>query len=131
MQKLFRILFVFTLIFLSACGTKTWVLEKNRLSETGEVKSYVEQLQTAHSDVRGYKVFTIAEGKKMVVVSSGTSDHSFIFKGADVTSDRTTITVEEKIEETNETNSYILIGIDKIKGELTVTNTDGDEFQPI
>lgn len=129
MKKIYLIILVLTTVFLSACGSNTWVLEKERLDEVESVKNYVEQLQNDNTDFRGFKVFTISEGKKMVVVSSGTSNQTIKFKEADVSNNRTTITVEEESMETNEKNSYILIGIDEIKGELSVVNEGGEEYK--
>jgi len=44
MKKVCLILFVLTVAFLSACSSNTWVLEKERLNEVGNVEDYVEQL---------------------------------------------------------------------------------------
>lgn len=116
------------IIFLSACNSNTWVLEKDRLSETGSVKDYVEQLQNDQTDFRGFRVFTISEGKKMVVVSTGTSNQTLEFIDANVADNSTTITVEGKSSETDEENAYILIGIDEIKGELSVVSESGETY---
>ncbi|WP_373893211.1 hypothetical protein [Virgibacillus sp. CBA3643] len=129
MKKVCLILFALTVAFLTACGSNTWVLEKDRLNEVGSVKNYVEQLQNNHTEFRGYRVFTISEGKKMVVVSSGTSNHTLEFTGAGVSNNSTTITVEEETKETDEENSYILIGIDEIKGEFSVVSESGEEYK--
>ena len=127
--------------FLSACGSNndnepfTWVLEKDRLVESGGIEDYVAQLQNEQPDYRpeltefrGYNVFTVSEGMKMVVVSTGLSDKTLEFTGADVSENNTTILVKEVNQESEEENSYILIGIEEIKGELTVFNENGDEF---
>ncbi|MCA1054335.1 hypothetical protein LCM10_04990 [Rossellomorea aquimaris] len=121
------------MLLLSACSitSHTWVLEKDRLSEVSSVKNYVEQLQTNEADLRGYRVFTISEGSKMVVVSSGSIDKALKFVEADVSENNTTISVEEISQNSDEANPYILIGIDEIKGELTVVNENGDEFKVV
>ncbi|MGD6778154.1 hypothetical protein ACQCUO_21455, partial [Sutcliffiella horikoshii] len=62
----------------------------------------------------------------MVVVSSGTSNQTLKFKEADVSNNSTIITVEEESRKTEEKNSYILIGIDEIKGEFSVVNESGE-----
>ncbi|MBU8907470.1 hypothetical protein KH400_12710 [Desertibacillus haloalkaliphilus] len=115
---------------LSACGPNTWVLEKERLGEVGSIENYVWQLQNNKSEFRGYRIFTISEGKKMVVVSTGSSDQTLKFIDADV-SNHTTITVEEENKESDELNSYILIGIDQIKGELSVVSESGEEYHQV
>lgn len=128
MKKIF-LLSVLLVIFLSACGSNTWVLEKERLSEDRDIEAYVKSLQQVHTDFRGYNVITIAEGSKMVVVSTGTDLNTLEFKEADISDDNTVITVEELDKQAvDEENSFILIGIDEIKGELTVVNTNGEEF---
>jgi|SRR5690625_105579 len=129
MRKVCLILFILTVAFLSACGSNTWVLEKDRLNEVGSIENYVEQLQSNHTGFRGYRVFTISEGKKMVVVSSGTSNQTLEFTGEDDSNNSTTITVEKETKETDEENTYILIGIDQIKGELTVVSDSGEEYK--
>lgn len=78
------------------------MLEKNRLDGVGSVKNYVEQLQNNHTDSQGYRVFTISEGKKMVVVSSGTGNQTREFTGADVSNNFKTITVGEETKKTDE-----------------------------
>lgn len=60
-------LFVIMLL-LAGCQSSYWVLEKDRIDKVPDIKSYVKDLQM-HDDVKGYQVFTISEGKKMVVVS--------------------------------------------------------------
>ena len=141
MKKIFLLSFILMMTFLSACGSNndnepfTWVLEKDRLVESGGIEDYVAQLQNEQPDyrpelteVRGYNVFTVSEGMKMVVVSTGLSDKTLEFTGADVSENNTTILVKEVNQESEEENSYILIGIEEIKGELTVFNENGDEF---
>ena len=80
MNKRFLVLVLCFLSFgLVACGGYTpednWVLEKNRLDEVPEIEDYVTSLQVT-PDERGFKVFTIAEGRKMVVVSTGNAKKS-------------------------------------------------------
>lgn len=50
------------------------MLERDRFDEVGSVKNYVEQLQNEHTEFQEFRVFTISEGQKMVVVSTGTSN---------------------------------------------------------
>lgn len=128
MKKIHLVIFVLMVAFLSACGSNTWVLEKDRLEEVGSVKNYVKELQNEYTDFRGFRVFTISEGKKMVVVSTGTSDQVLEFREADVSNNSTTITVEEESTETEEKNPYILIGIDQITGEFSVINESGERY---
>ncbi|WLR42292.1 hypothetical protein LC087_16445 [Bacillus carboniphilus] len=128
MKKLLLLVFLL-LVTLSACVSNTWVLEKDRIDEDSNVGNYVVQLQNNETDFRGYKVFTISEGRKMVVISSGSSDKTLEFSKADITENNTTISIKEINEDAKEKNSYILIGIDRIEGELIVLNESEDQFK--
>lgn len=57
------------MLLLAGCQPSYWVLEKDRVGEgSPDLEIYANYLQM-HDDVKGYQVFTISEGKKMVVVS--------------------------------------------------------------
>ncbi|WP_061809421.1 hypothetical protein [Rossellomorea vietnamensis] len=64
MKKIHLVIFVIMVAFLSACGSNTWVLEKDRFDEVGSVKNYVEQLQNEHTEFQEFRVFTISEVRK-------------------------------------------------------------------
>lgn len=66
----FRWVWLFVIMLLLAgCQSSYWVLEKDRIGEgSSELELYANYLQT-HDDVKGYQVFTILEGRKMVIVS--------------------------------------------------------------
>jgi ABC-type microcin C transport system duplicated ATPase subunit YejF len=128
MKKMSLILITFAITILSACSNSTWVLEKDRIGEDTDIERYADKLQSDYPDFRGYKVFTISEGSKMIVVSTGSSEQSLKFKDAIVTNDKTTITLEEENKQTSEENSFIMIGIEEIKGELSVVNESGDGY---
>ncbi|CAN2249387.1 hypothetical protein [Bacillus vallismortis] len=123
-------LFVFMLL-LAGCQPSYWVLEKDRLDEVTDIKMYVNNLQM-HDDVKGYQVFTISEGKKMVVVSLGSreKDKKLEVSGVKFSPKETIVTVKRKPAPTaNEKNPYILIGLDKIEGEFIVQDESGDRFE--
>ncbi|QIW82011.1 hypothetical protein [Bacillus tequilensis] len=123
-------LFVIMLL-LAGCQPSYWVLEKDRLDEVTDIKMYVNDLQM-HDDVKGYQVFTISEGKKMVVVSLGSSENDKQLEMSDVkfSSKETVVTVKRKpAPKANEKNPYILIGLDKIEGDLIVQDETGDRFE--
>ncbi|MFD2923135.1 hypothetical protein ACFS6F_05145, partial [Halobacillus naozhouensis] len=131
-----KVLFVFMVIFISsilvACGgyspENNWVLEKSRLGEVGEIETYVTKLQN-NSDTRGFKVFTISEGKKMVVVSSGNENKSLELDNVDIVLGDTKITLSESEKKNGENNPYIMVGLGAIEGELSVENVDGNSFE--
>ena len=136
LKKTFLVfIFCFLSFGLVACGGYTpdnnWVLEKSRLDEGPEIENYVTSLQDA-PDKRGFKIFTIAEGRKMVVVSTGNAKKSLELDGVKVDSGDTKVILKEMESNNGEDNNpYIMIGISAIKGTLFVQNTDGisyDEF---
>ncbi|WP_163527223.1 hypothetical protein [Halobacillus ihumii] len=133
-----KVLFVFMFIFISsilvACGgyspENNWVLEKSRLDEVGEIETYVTKLQN-NPDTRGFKVFTIAEDKKMVVISSGNKDKSLELDNVEVVSGDTKITLSEMNRKNGEDNPYIMVGLGAIEGELYVKSIEGNSFDKI
>ncbi|MCY8795380.1 hypothetical protein [Bacillus inaquosorum] len=124
-------LFVIMLL-LAACHPSYWVLEKERIGEgSSDLEIYANYLQM-HNDVKGYQVFTISEGKKMVVVSLGSSENDKQLEVSDVkfSSKETVVTVKRKpAPKANEKNPYILIGLDKIEGAFNVQGEKGDRFE--
>ncbi|QQF63134.1 hypothetical protein I9X38_01970 [Bacillus mojavensis] len=129
----FRWVWLFVIMLLLAgCQSSYWVLEKDRIGEGGsELELYANYLQM-HEDVKGYQVFTISEGKKMVVVSLGSSENDKKLDVSDVkySPTETIVTVKrEPAPKANEKNPYILIGLDKIEGDLIVQDESGDRFE--
>ncbi|MEC2111745.1 hypothetical protein P9F85_10855 [Bacillus stercoris] len=119
------------MLLLAGCQPSYWVLEKDRLDEVTDIKMYVNDLHM-HDDVKGYQVFTISEGKKMVVVSLGSSANDKKLDVSDVkySPKETIVTVKRKpAPKANEKNPYILIGLDKIEGDLIVQDETGDRFE--
>ncbi|KIN26637.1 hypothetical protein B4072_4192 [Bacillus subtilis] len=108
------------------------MLEKDRIGEgSPDLEIYANYLQI-HDDVKGYQVFTISEGKKMVVVSLGSSENEKQLEVSDVnfSPKETIVTVKRKPAPTaNEKNPYILIGLDKIEGEFIVQDEKGNRFE--
>ncbi|PLR88700.1 hypothetical protein [Bacillus halotolerans] len=129
----FRLVWLFVImLLLTGCLSSYWVLEKDRIGEGSfELELYANYLQT-HDDVKGYQVFTILEGRKMVIVSLGSSDKDKKLEVSDVkySPKETIVTVKRKpAPEENEKNPYILIGLDKIEGDLIVQDESGDRFE--
>ncbi|RPK03246.1 hypothetical protein BSBH6_02720 [Bacillus subtilis] len=129
----FRWVWLFVIMLLLAgCQPSYWVLEKDRIGEgSSDLEIYANYLQM-HADVKGYQVFTISEGKKMVVVSLGSSENEKQLEVSDVkfSSKETVVTVKRKpASKANETNPYILIGLDKIEGEFIVQDEMGNRFE--
>lgn len=125
-------LFIFISLSLTACNSyspnNNWVLEKSRLGESGEIETYVMKLQN-NSDTRGFKVFTISEGRKMVVVSSGNVDESLELNDVQIVSGDTKITLSKKGNKNGEDNPYIMVGLGAVEGKLFVESADGNSFE--
>ncbi|MBM7601020.1 hypothetical protein JOC34_003441 [Virgibacillus halotolerans] len=121
-------------LVLTACGgdspENNWVLEKSRVGDLPEVEDYVAGLQN-NPDTRGFKVFTISEGKKMVVVSTGNADKSLELDDVVVDSGDTKIIIDEMEKKNEEDNPYIMIGLGAIKGELFVQSADENGFDEL
>lgn len=129
----FRLVWLFVIMLLLAgCQSSYWVLEKERIGEgSSELELYANYLQT-HDDVKGYQVFTVLEGRKMVIVSLGSSekDKKLEVSGVKYSPKETVVTVKRKpAPKANEKNSYILIGLDKIEGDLIVQDETRDRFE--
>ncbi|AZV49440.1 hypothetical protein DIC78_10815 [Bacillus halotolerans] len=129
----FRWVWLFVIMLLLAgCQPSYWVLEKERIGEGGsELELYANYLQM-HDDVKGYQVFTISEGKKMVVVSlrSSEKDKKLVVSDVKFSTKETIVTVKRKPAlKANEKNPYILIGLDKIEGDLIVQDESGNSFE--
>ncbi|HJF30346.1 MAG TPA: hypothetical protein K8V56_01040 [Sporosarcina psychrophila] len=132
MKKTFLILIFFvTTLILVACGGYTpdnnWVLEKDRLNEDPEIENFVTSLQD-NPDKRGFKVFTISEGRKMVVISTGDVERSLELDNVKVDSGNTKVILKEMENKNDEANPYIMVGISAIKGELFVQDADLNSY---
>ncbi|KIO57285.1 MULTISPECIES: hypothetical protein [Bacillus] len=129
----FRWVWLFVIILLLVgCKPSYWVLEKDRIGEgSPDLEIYATYLQM-HDDVKGYQVFTISEGRKMVIVSLGSSEKDKKLEVSDVkfSPKETIVTVKRNTAPTvNEKNPYILIGLDKIAGEFIVQDETGNRFE--
>lgn len=132
MKKIFIVLISFiTSLVLVACGGYTpnnnWVLEKDRLNENPEIENFVSSLQE-NPGKRGFKIFSVAEGRKMVVVSTGDVERSLELDDVKVESGNTKVILKEIENKNDEDNPYIMVGISAIKGELFVQDTDGNSY---
>ncbi|MCM3711234.1 hypothetical protein [Sporosarcina luteola] len=128
MKKLLVGLFVIMML-LSGCGKEYWVLDKKRLNEEPAVRQYVNYLQDDKTERKGFKVIDIAEGKKMVVVSTGTNELELEAVDVEVLDDETIVTVREVEADSDETNPYILIGLERKNGGVRVINEEGEEYE--
>lgn len=128
MKKALAGLFVLLMV-LSGCGKEYWVWDKNEIDKEPGVRQYVNYLQDEKPDRKGFKMIDINEGKKMVVVSTGTDKLELEAVDVEVLDDETIITVREVEADSDEINPYILIGLERKNGKLKVFNEDGEEYE--
>lgn len=131
MKKIKLIGIIMIAMLLASCSSH-WILDRDRLNEVSEVESHVNKLQqhgnSSYSELSVYTVFTISEGRKMVVITSGDESKSLEFVRLDKDKKDQKITVREITNESDDINPYLLVGLDKIKGELEVYNESTNEF---
>lgn len=128
MKKVFVGLFVMVMI-LSGCGKDYWVWNKKEIDKEPGVRQYVNYLQDEKPDRKGFKMIDIAEGKKMVVVSTGTNKLQLEALDVEVSDDETIVTVREVEADSDEINPFILIGLERKNGTLKVFNEEGEEYE--
>lgn len=128
MKKALAGLFVMLMV-LSGCGKEYWVWDKKEIDKEPGVRQYVNYLQNEKPDRKGFKLIDINEGKKMVVVSTGTDKLELEAVDVEVLDDETIVTVREVEADSDEINPYILIGLERKNGKLKVFNEDGEEYE--
>jgi|SRR5690625_2712181 len=118
-------------MLLSSCSNY-WILDKERIDEIPEIASYTKKMQdfedSNNTKLSAHKVFTISEGRKMVVITSGKESAALEFVDLEVKKKDQKIIVKEVPKETNDMNPYLLVGLDKIKGDLQVYNESTGEL---
>lgn len=128
LKKAFVGLFVFMMI-LSGCGKEYWVWDKKEIDKEPGVRQYVNYLQDEKPDRKGFKMIDINEGKKMVVVSTGTNKLELEAVDVEVSDDETIVTVREVEADSDEINPFILIGLERKNGKLMVLTEEGEEYE--
>lgn len=131
MKKIKLIGVIMIAMLLASCSSH-WILDRDRLNEVPEIESHVNKLQqhenSSYSELSVYTVFTISEGGKMVVITSGDESKSLEFVRLDKDKKDQKIIVRETTNESDDINPYLLVGLDKIKGDLEVYNESTNEF---
>lgn len=118
-------------MLLSSCSNY-WILDTERIDEIPEIASYTKKMQDLEDSndtkLSVHKVFTISEGRKMVVITSGKESATLEFVDLEVKKKDQKIIVKEVPNEINDMNPYLLVGLDKIKGDLQVYNESTGEL---
>ncbi|MGN7387012.1 hypothetical protein [Sporosarcina sp. SAFN-015] len=103
-------------------------MNKKNLDDEPAVRAYVNYLQKDKTERKGFKVIDVAEGKKMVVISTGTRDLELEAVSVDYLDDQTIVTVREIEANSDEVNPYTLIGLKHPVSKFKVVNEDGEEY---
>lgn len=94
-----------------------------------KIQQYIDQLQTEAIDYRGYKIFSISEGSKAIVISTGEGSKQLRIAEMHQSSKDTAVTIAETEDHSNDKNTYIVVGIEEIVGAFFVF--ERDELQEI
>ncbi|GKV55830.1 hypothetical protein NCCP2222_17770 [Sporosarcina sp. NCCP-2222] len=129
MKKGFAAMMIALVLLLGACTKEYWVMKKKDINDEPGVRIFVEELQKEKTDRKGYKLFSISQGKSMVVVSTGTPTKELEVVDVEILDDQTIVTVKEIDAESDEVNPYILIGLERKNGSMLVKNEDGEEYE--
>lgn len=128
LKKLFVGLFVILMV-LSGCGKEYWVGNKKDIDKEPGVRQYVNYIQNEKPERKGFKLIDINEGKKMIVVSTGTNKLELEAVDVEVSDDETIVTIREVEADSDEVNPYILIGLERKNGKVKVFNEEGEEYE--
>ncbi|TDL78551.1 hypothetical protein [Peribacillus frigoritolerans] len=133
--------FIFTIIVLFVAGAFTfsalnktdyWIIKKtNRDAAAGdEIDAYLNEVQN-NSDIRGYKIFNINEDDKAIILSLGEemSGDNIEVLDVDEINGKTVIYVRSFYNKSPEKNPTIVIGLDRLKSEIEIRDTDGTLYE--
>jgi len=112
LKKLFVGLFVMIML-LSGCGIEYWVGNKKDIDKEPGVRQYVNYIQNEKPERKGFKLIDINEGKKMVVVSTGTNKLELEAVDVEVSDNEIIVTIREVEADRDEVNPYILIMLER------------------
>ena len=116
---------------LLAGETNYWVLDKQGTDgyTDSSLSSEYDALQR-NASVRGYSIHTISEGNPAIVLSLGEEMKGSNLEVVNVENEnnRTTITVRSFASGSPEANPTIMIGLNELKEEIIVTDTDGTRY---
>ncbi len=107
-----------------------WIGKKRDYGD--EVSIYTQQLQEDTS-IRGYKAFTISEGDKGIVLSLGGKMAGNNIEVLDVKEQGNTTIIEIRTfyNQSAEKNPWILIGLNRLKSEVVIMDTDGTLYEEV
>lgn len=109
-----------------------WIIKKTHFSYEDEMSLYEEQLQKNVS-ISGYKVFTILEGNKAIVLSLGgkMEGNDIEVLNVEEQGNTTLITIRSYYNQSNEKNPVIGIGLNRIQSEIVIMDTNGTIYEEV
>ena len=107
-----------------------WVIKKRDFE--GEIITYAEGLQNDPT-IRGYRTFTISEGDPGIVLSLGDQMAGNNIEVLDVKEDggTTVIQIRTFYNQSPDKNPYIMIGLNRLKQDVIIMDTDGTIYENI
>lgn len=107
-----------------------WVGKKVNYGD--EVDLYSQQLQK-HTNIKGYKTFTVSEGDKAIVLSLGEKMAGNNIEVLDVKekANTTIIKIRTFYNQSNEKNPWIMIGLNRLKSNIVIMDTDGTIYKEV
>jgi hypothetical protein len=130
-----------TIVLLIACSftfhfldkVDYWIIKKEKTYVgDNELYSYLDEIQN-DTTIRGYKIFNISEGNKAVVLSlgGGMSGDNIEVLDVEEQNEKTVIRVRSFYNQSTEKNPTIIIGLDRIKSQVEIIDTDGTLYKAV
>ncbi|EIT84876.1 hypothetical protein A374_14330 [Fictibacillus macauensis ZFHKF-1] len=117
-------------LFFTHSNVHYWVIEKTDHMGSEDALAYSKQLEINPS-IKGYKIFTISEGKKGVMLSLGEqrAGNTIQVKSVKGQGDETVIEVSSTHNKSQEKNPWIMIGVDSLQSNVIVKDVDGTVYE--
>lgn len=97
-----------------------------------EVDLYSQQLQK-HTNIKGYRTFTVSEGDKAIVLSLDGKMAGNNIEVLDVKekANTTIIKIRTFYNQSNEKNPWIMIGLNRLKSNIVIMDTDRTIYKEV
>lgn len=111
-----------------------WTVKKSDqvLAHDNELGLYIKKVKK-DSNMRGFEVFPLGEDAKAIVLSLGGAMEGSNIEVLNVEEeyDKTIVKVKSFYNNSSEPNPFIIIGLDRIKSEIEVIDTDGTMYEEL
>lgn len=107
-----------------------WIIKKTHYSSGDKIGLYEQQLQKDVS-TKGYKVFTIIEGNKGIVLSLGgeMEGNDIEVLSVEEQGNTTFVTIRSYYNQSEEKNPVIAIGLNRLQSEIVIMDTNGTIYE--